>query len=186
MRRALVLLAFLLAAPAASLASPAHWTVDPTSKLLFQGRVNGDGFTGAFRRWSANIVFDPKALGASKAVVTVDVTSAATGDADRDQALPGADWLACQRFPKAVFTTTSIRDLGGGRYQAAADLSIKGVHKPVVLPFTLAITGDTARMSGQLVLNRTAFAIGQGQWSTPDVVDTKVVVIVALTAHRAR
>ena len=185
MRRVLVLIALLLAGPSATLAAPAHWTVDPSSKLQFQGRVNGDAFTGGFRRWSANIVFDPKALGASKAIVTIDVTSAATGDADRDQALPSADWLAAQRFPKAVFTTTSIKDLGGGRYQAAGDLSIKGVHKPVVLPFTLAITGDTARMIGQLVLNRTALGIGQGQWSTPDVVDTKVVVSVALTAHRA-
>src|SRR5580700_12114958 len=187
MRRLVVLLVLALvsAAPAATLAAPAHWTVDSSSKLLFQGRVNGDAFTGAFRRWSADIAFDPKALGASHAVVTVDVTSAATGDADRDQALPSADWLAAQRFPKAVFTSTAVKDLGGGRYQAAGDLSIKGVHKPVVLPFTLAITGDTARMNGQLVLNRTAFGIGQGQWSTADVVDTKVVVIVALTAHRA-
>ncbi len=59
------------------------------------------------------------------------------------------------------------------------------MHKPVVLPFTLAIAGDTARMNGQLVLNRTAFGIGQGKWSTPGVVDAKVVVIVQLTAHRA-
>jgi polyisoprenoid-binding protein YceI len=186
MRCVLLFFAMVLAAPAAAFAAPAHWTVDPSSKLLFQGRVNGDAFTGTFRRWSADIVFDPKALGASKAVVTVDVTSAATGDADRDQALPSADWFAAPRFPRATFVTTSVRDLGGGRYQAAGDLAIKGVHERVVLPFTLAITGDTAHMNGQLVLNRTAFGIGQGQWSTPDVVDTKVVVIVALTAHRAR
>jgi polyisoprenoid-binding protein YceI len=184
MRKLLLILALLAGAPAA-VAAPPHWTVDPTSKLQFQGRLNGDAFTGTFRHWSADIVFDPKALAASKAVVTVDVASAVTGNADSDQALPGNDWFAAQRFPKAVFTTTAIKDLGGGRYQASGDLAIKGVHKPVVLPFTLAIAGDTARMSGQLVLNRTAFGIGQGQWSTPDVVDTKVAVIVQLTAHRA-
>ena len=48
-----------------------------------------------------------------------------------------------------------------------------------------SLAKQAARMNGQLVLNRTAFGIGQGQWSTPDVVDTKVVVIVQLTAHRA-
>jgi polyisoprenoid-binding protein YceI len=184
MRKVLLILALLASAPAAA-AAPSHWTVDPTSKLQFQGRMNGDAFTGTFRRWSADIIFDPKALGASRAIVTVDVTLAATGDADRDQALPSNDWFAVQRFPKAVFTTSAIKDLGGGRYQASGDLAIKGVHKPVVLPFTLAIAGDTARMNGQLVLNRTAFGIGQGQWSTADVVDTKVAVIVQLTAHRA-
>jgi polyisoprenoid-binding protein YceI len=185
MRKVFLFLAFILTVPAAAVAAPVHWTVDPGSKLMFQGRVNGDAFTGTFRRWSANIAFDPKALAGSKAVVAVDVTSAVTGDADRDQALPGNDWFAAQRFPQAVFTTASIKDLGGGRYQASGDLVIRGVHKPIVLPFTLAITGDTARMNGQLVLSRTAFGIGQGQWSTPDVVDTKVVVVVQLTAHRA-
>jgi polyisoprenoid-binding protein YceI len=185
MRSILIVLAIVLAAPSVALAAPAHWTVDPSSRLEFQGRVNGDAFSGAFRRWSADIAFDPKALAASKAVVVIDVGSAVTGDADRDQALPSSDWLAAQRFPKAVFTTSAIKDLGGGRYQASGDLAIRGVHKPVVLPFTLAIAGDTARMNGQLVLNRTAFGIGQGKWSTPDVVDTKVVVIVQLTARRA-
>jgi polyisoprenoid-binding protein YceI len=184
MRRVLLILALILAAPAV-VAAPARWIVDPSSKLQFQGRVNGDAFTGTFRRWSADITFDPKALTASKAVVSVDVTSAVTGDADRDQALPNPDWLAVQRFPKAVFTTTAITDLGGGRYQASGDLAIKGVHKAVVLPFTLAIAGDTARMNGQVVLDRRSFGIGQGQWSTADVVDTKVLVIVQLTAHRA-
>ena len=80
--------------------------------------------------------------------------------------------------------TREIKDLGGGRYQAVGDLTIRGVSHPAVLPFTLAITGDTARMNGQLALNRGAFGIGQGKWATADTVDTQVAVTVALTAHR--
>jgi polyisoprenoid-binding protein YceI len=147
--------------------------------------MNGQTFTGTFRRWSAQIAFDPKALGASKAVVTINVASAATGDADRDQALPTDDWLASSKFAQATFVTRDFRDLGGGKYAADGDLTIRGVKKPVTLPFTLAISGDTAKMSGAMVLNRTAFGVGQGQWKTGEVVDTKVTVNVALTAHRA-
>ena len=55
-------------------------------------------------------------MATAKVVVTVDVGSAATGDADRDQAMPTADWFAAQKFPKAVFTTSAIKDLGGGKY----------------------------------------------------------------------
>ena len=138
-----------------------------------------------FHRWSAQIAFDPKNLAGSKAVVSVDVASAATGDADRDQAMPTADWFSAKTQPKATFTTTAFKDLGGGKYQASGDLTIRGVKKPVLLPFTLAISGDTARMNGSVVLNRTAFGIGQGQWKTGDVVATEVTVSVALTAHRA-
>jgi polyisoprenoid-binding protein YceI len=176
----------VLAWPAMAAPAPT-WIVDPAnSKLGFRGAMNGDAFTGVFHRWSAQIAFDPKNLAGSKAVVSVDVASAATGDADRDQAMPTADWFSAKTQPKAAFVTTAFKDLGGGKYQASGDLTIRGAKKPVVLPFTLAISGDTARMNGSLVLNRTAFGIGQGQWKTGDVVATEVTVNIALTAHRAR
>ena len=146
-------LSSMLLATSAS-AAPSSWTVAPGSKLTFQGAMNATAFTGAFRQWTAKIVFDPKALAASK-------------------------------FAHASFVTRDFRDLGGGRYATDGDLTIRGIRKPVTLPFTLAISGDTARMNGSVVLNRTAFGIGQGQWKTGEVVATEVTVSVALTAHRA-
>jgi len=180
-----VLAAMSLAAAAPAVAAPSTWVVDPGSKLTFQGAMNGQAFNGTFKRWSAQIVFDPKALAASKAVVTVNVASGVTGDADRDQALPTDDWLAASKFAQAAFATRDFRDLGGGKYVADGDLTIRGVKRPVTLPFTLVINGDTARMNGAIVLNRTAFGVGQGQWKTGEVVDTKVTVNIDLTAHRA-
>ena len=184
---AAIIAAGLLALGPPTLAAPApNWAVDAAnSKLGFRGAMNGDAFNGVFHRWSAQIAFDPKNLAGSKAVVSVDVASAVTGDADRDQAMPTADWFSAQTQPKATFVATAFKDLGGGKYQASGNLTIRGVSKPVVLPFTLAISGDTARMNGSLVLNRTAFGIGQGQWKTGDVVATEVTVTVALTARRA-
>jgi polyisoprenoid-binding protein YceI len=171
----------------AAVAAPAAWVVDPGgSKLSFQGAMNGEAFNGTFRRWTAQILFDPKALPASKVAVSIDVASAATGDPDRDQAMPTDDWFAASKFAKASFVSQSFRDLGGGKYQAAGVVTLRGVSRPVVLPFTLAIAGDTARMNGAVVLDRTAFGVGQGQWKTGAVVDTKVTVNVALTAHRTR
>jgi len=175
-----------LVAPAAQAAAPASWTVDPAaSKLGFTGKVSGEIFNGQFRRWTAQIAFDPKALAASKVTATVDVGSAVTGDADRDQAMPTADWFAVAQYPKAVFTTQSFKDLGGGHYQAIGTLTLRGVTHPLVLPFTLTIAGDTAHLNGAVALNRTAFGVGQGQWKTGDTVDTQVTVNLALTAHRA-
>jgi polyisoprenoid-binding protein YceI len=187
MRLVFLVLTLAVLAPMAEAAAPSRWVVDPAaSKLGFTGKMNDEAFSGAFKRWNADIVFDPKALAASKASVVVDVGSAQTGDADRDQAMPTDDWFAAGRFPKATFVTSSIKDLGGGRYSAVGDLAIRGVHRTVTLPFTLAINGDTARMNGALALNRTAFGIGQGRWSTSDVVDTSVTVNVSLIAHRSR
>lgn len=174
----------LAAAPA--LAGPAaKWTVDQgASKLSFNGAMNGEAFTGAFRRWTADIAFDPKNLAGSKASVSIDVGSAATGDADRDQALPTADWFAAAKFPKATFVTSSIKNTGKDHYVAQGALAIRGVSRPVSLPFTLDISGTTAKMNGQLILDRTTFGVGQGQWANGQVVDTKVTVDVAVTAHK--
>jgi polyisoprenoid-binding protein YceI len=182
-----VLAAGLLTLAAPALAAPAIWIVDPgASKLGFTGKVSGEGFSGQFRRWTAQIQFDPKALAASKVVATVDVGSAVSGDADRDQAMPTADWFAAGQYPKATFTTHGFKDLGGGHYQAVGDLTLRGVSRPIVLPFTLNITGDTAHLNGAVALNRTAFGVGQGQWKTGDTVDTQVTVTLALTAKRGR
>lgn len=180
------LLAAADTAPAAAAPAPAKWTVDmAASRLGFRTSFAGQVVRGAFRRWDADIVFDPKALAQSKATVTVQVASAVTGDSSKDQALPTADWFDAAHFPRATFATTAIKDLGGGRYEAAGTLSLRGVNRAIVLPFNLTITGDQAKMTGSAMVNRSAFGVGQGQFKGADTVPLNVVIEIALTAHKA-
>jgi len=173
-------LALVVASPAA--ARP--WVVDPAaSNLGFRVNVEGQPVKGTFRRWTANIAFDPAALATSKASVTIDMASAASGDAERDTSLVSADWFSTKSYPKATFVTRSIRAKGGTKYEAVGDLTIRGVSRPIVLPFNLVIVGDKARMTSQVSLDRTAFGVGGGQFSTGDYVDTRVTVVIDLTAR---
>ncbi len=183
----MIVAAFAGLAAAQAWAAPSQWTVDKAaSKLGFRSTFAAQPVEGTFRRWDAQISFDPKALAASKAVVSVDMVSAATGDSGRDQALPTRDWFDAARFPRATFTTTSFKDLGGGRYQAQGVLSLRGVSRAVTLPFTLAIAGDLAKMTGVLIVNRSLFGVGQGQFKSAETIPTDVTVNVALTARRVR
>ena len=183
-RIAVLIAALVFATPV--MAGPPAWRVDPAaSKLGFRGSFGGDAFSGTFRRWTAQIAFDPKDLAHSSAVVTVDMTSARTGDADRDTALPTPDWFAAASFPRATFVSRVFKDLGGGRYQAIGDLSLRGVHKPVVLPFTLALGGAGAKVDGAAQLNRLDFGVGQGRWKDGDALAAQVTVTVDLIASRA-
>jgi polyisoprenoid-binding protein YceI len=176
---------FGIGAESAKAAAPA-WKADKAnSKIGFKSAFSGTAFEGGFSRWDAQINFDPKNLPASKVVVTVDLASAMSGDSDRDQALPTADWFDAAKFPRAVFTTTAIKDLGGGRYQAMGTLSLKGVVRPVTLPFTLQISGDTAKMTGQAIINRSQFNVGQGQFAGADAIPLEVTVPVSVVARRA-
>lgn len=181
----LVLLAALVAPVAAWSAPAPAWTVDKAaSRVGFASSFSGDGFSGAFSRWSADIRFDPKNLPGSSVSAVIDTASAASGDKDRDQALPSADFFAAAQFPRASFVANRFVDLGGGRYQAVGTLTIRGVSKPLTLPFTLAITGAAAKMNASIAINRLAFGVGQGQWKATEAIPAAVTVTVAISAHR--
>jgi polyisoprenoid-binding protein YceI len=156
------------------------------SRLTFRGAVSGQTFDGVFKKWDAQIAFDPKNLKASHATVTIDIVSVVTGDPTRDQMLPTPDWFSSQKFPQAAFVTTAITQTGPDRYLATGDLRIRGAVRHVAMPFTLAIVKDVANMDGALTIDRRQFGIGQGQFATPDTVAANVTIMVKLSAKKAR
>jgi polyisoprenoid-binding protein YceI len=161
------------------------WRVDPArSRLSFAAAMNGQGFNGQFRRWGANIRFDPAHLDASSVRVVVATGSAATGDATRDEALPTADWFAVALFPRATFASRGFASLGGDRYRVDGDLILRNVSRPVSIPFQLVIQGNAARMVGRVGIDRTAFGVGEGQFKGTDTVAAKVGVIISITATK--
>ena len=174
-------------APAAATASAPAWIVDkPHSALRFSASMNGEAFSGVFGRWNADIRFNPKALSTSSVAVGIDMASAQTGNADRDQALPTGDFFAAARYPRATFAAHRFKSLGSRRYLAFGVLTVRGISKPLTLPFGLAITGRLAKMSAVVAVNRLAFDIGQDQWKATDVIPAAVTVTIAITATRAR
>jgi polyisoprenoid-binding protein YceI len=182
---AFAVLVFAAAGAAAQEAS--RWVVDQAhSELGFDSSVEGQNFHGHFNKWDADIRFDPKNLAASKVVVTVETGSFASGDAQRDQSAQSAEWFAPSMFPKATFTTKSFKDLGGGKYDAAGELTIRGLTQPVDFPFALEITGDQAKLTGEAIVDRSQFGVGQGDYGGPDTVPLEVKVKVDLTAARAK
>jgi polyisoprenoid-binding protein YceI len=183
----LLTLAPLASRPAAAAAAPS-WSVDKAaSHLKVDGVITQSDtkFTGEFKDWTANIAFDPQNLAASSVQVTVQMLSFESDYAEATEFFPEPDWSFAADFPRATFTSTSFKDLGGGKYEAAGLLKIKNVEKPIVLPFTLAVTGDSAKMSGQVEIDRTDFTLGAGHYADEATVAKKTVVKVEVTAKRA-
>jgi polyisoprenoid-binding protein YceI len=142
---------------------------------------------GVFKSWDAEIAFDPQNLGASRAVISVNTASAVTGQPARDQALPTAGWLWTRRFPKAQLVTSAITQTGPNRYLARADLTIRGVSRPVSVPFTAIIgKGDTGRMQATLTLDRNLFGIGQADGRPVPSAGPTVVLMMHLAAKKSR
>ena len=172
------------AATPAESADPVHWKVSPGSALAFTTAWSGAPVQGRFDRWKADILFGPKALDRSKVTVTIDMSSAKTGDDQRDAALPSPDWFDSTAHPNAVFTATRFTQSGEGKYVAHGTLNLRGVSKPLDLPFSLKIDGAKAVVSGSASLDRVAFGVGQGEFAATDQIPAKVQVRVQLHAQR--
>ncbi|UAL10324.1 YceI family protein [Caulobacter segnis] len=170
------------AAPEAALKDPVAWTVQKGASLGFTATWSGSAIEGQFKTWKADILFSPQALDRSKVTVTIDMASAATGDAQRDESLPSGDFFDTAAHPKAVFAASKFRKTGENKYVADGTLDLRGVKKPLSLPFTLKIDGDTATARGVTTLDRTTFGVGQGEWASTDEIAAKVTVSFALTA----
>jgi polyisoprenoid-binding protein YceI len=183
--RRLMLAALVVAAFGATPAAAAPWKLDAAkSQLGFSATQTGVAFKGRFTRFSTEIDFEPDHPEASHIAAVIALASAVTGDAQRDGALPGNDWFDTSQFPQAKFVTTAIRKTGPNTYAAAGTLTLRGVAKPVTLPFTLAIAGNTAHAKGHLNLVRTLFGVGQGTWSSGQWVALDVGVDVDIVATR--
>jgi polyisoprenoid-binding protein YceI len=172
--------------PAAAVTGATPWKVAPGSTLAFTSSWGGEPIQGRFDKWHADVLFGPDALDTSKVTVSIDMTSAKTGDEQRDASLPSGDWFDAATHPNAVFTATKFAKTGADRYVAHGALSLRGVTRPLDLPFKLTISGDRAKVTGEASLNRTVFGVGQGEFTATDQVPGKVTVRVDLSATRDR
>ncbi|HBN50381.1 MULTISPECIES: YceI family protein [Thalassospira] len=154
------------------------------SDIKFSGTQLGADFEGAFDKFTAEIVFSPDDLAGSKVSVLIDIASVDTENADRDSQIISADWFDVAQWPTARFETKSFREIGPGQYEAVADLTIRDVTKEVVLPFNLEIEGNEADAEGTLVIKRTDFGVGQGQWSDTSQVGDEVTIRIDIDATR--
>ncbi len=164
---------------------PIHWHVNrANSSLGFATSWSGSPVTGKFNSWNADINFNPDALDTSSVNVTISMNSATTGNADTQDALPGDDWFAAAAHPKATFVADKFKHISGNAYIANGTLNLRGVSRPLSLPFTLSINGKNAKMNGSAKLDRTAFGVGQGQWASTGEVSGGVTVHVSLNASQ--
>ena len=172
----------LLAVAAAALAGPAlaQQVLPAQSEIAFVSRQMGVPVEGKFKQWAAQIAFDPKNPAAGKVGFTIQTGSASFGSPETDAEVPKAPWFNVAKFPTASFASSAIKPLGGGRFDVAGTLTIKGSSQPVVVPVTITQTGTqgggTSTASGSFTIKRLDFKIGEGEWTDTSMVANDVTV----------
>jgi polyisoprenoid-binding protein YceI len=172
--RRLSALALALALPLA--ASASDYKVGPGSTLGFSGKFQGQQFDGSFGKFDAAISYDAANLATSKFDVTVDVSTAKTGDGDRDAALPGPDFFDTKKFATAHYVTTGFSKNAKGDIIANGNLTLHGVTKPVALKVAFSPNAGGARLSVTGTLKRLDFGVGSGEYKDTSTIADEVLV----------
>lgn len=165
------------------------WTiVDEQSRLIFKASVYGKEFSGEFKNFDGEIIFDLDNLKNSHVDISIDMASVDSEDEERDVSMKDAEWFDVQNHREAVFKANDFEEISSDRYLARGILTIKGNAVPIEFPFDLTIhespqNGREALVKGQVTLNRLDFGLGKGRWESADSVAFDVIVDVALTAR---
>ena len=170
---ALAAAALLVAAgPAAAQAK----LVPAQSSIAFTSKQLGVPVDGEFKKFDAQVAFDPKNPAAGRLALTVDTASATLGVPEADAELPTPTWFSAARFPQASFQSSAIKALGGGRCEVAGKLTIKGTVRDLVVPVQLTQAGGQSTATGSFAIQRLAFKIGDGEWADTSMVANDVQV----------
>ncbi len=177
------LLTAIGAAAGASAALADQKLLPAQSEIVFVSKQMGVPVEGRFKKFDAQISFDPAKPETSKMAFTVDTGSASLGAPETDVELPKAPWFNVPKFPQATFQSSAVKGLGGGKFEVSGKLSIKGNVRDVVVPVTLAQSGATTTATGAFAIKRLAFKIGENEWADTSMVadDVQVKFKLALT-----
>lgn len=163
----------LLLAAASAACAQVDATKSAVTATLKQMNVPVDG---KFKKFDAQIRFDPANATASTAQVSVDVASYDLGDESFNTEARGKSWFDAATYPKATFRSTSVQPAGGNKYTVAGKLTIKGKTADVVVPVSVSQQGAQQVFDGVLPIRRTQFDVGTGEWKDTSVVADEVTI----------
>ena len=115
-----------------------------------------------FKRFAAQVAFDPARLAASQARIQIELDSFDSGVAEVDTEVKRKGWFNTAQFPTATFVSSAVKSLGANRYEATGKMTIKGRARDVTVPFAVRQDGGAAVFEGAFTLKRLDYGIGEG------------------------
>lgn len=183
-KRILLLMTLVFSALFFALSAPVNAQqklVAAQSDISFVSKQMGVPVEGKFKKFEADLNFDPKKPDTSKIAFAVDLSSVDIGNSETEKELTKSGWFDSLKIPQAKFTSTSIKSVGGGKFEVAGKLAIKGNTRDVTAPISLTQAGGVTTARGEFTVKRLEFKIGDGDWNDTSLVANEVVVKVKLT-----
>jgi polyisoprenoid-binding protein YceI len=164
--------ALMLAMSAAASAQQIDYS---RSQITFTSRQMNVPVEAKFGKFSVQLAFNPDKPETSKAAIEIDIASFDIGNDEINGEVQKREWFDVKNFPKASFVSSSVRALGGGRYEVRGPLAIKGRTHDITAPFSVRTeTGGSSVFEGTFSIRRLQYNVGEGVWKHTDVVADEI------------
>ncbi len=75
------------------------------------------------------------------------------------------DFFSVDKFPNSTFAITSVKSVGGTRYDVTGKLTIKGISNPITFPATISKKENILVAIADIKIDRTKFDVKYGSGS---------------------
>lgn len=153
------------AAPIAATAAPASaekYTFSNTdSRVGFVSAKVTQKHEGSFQSFTGAVSLVDKDPTKSSVTTEIDVASLKTDEEKLTGHLKSGDFLDVAKYPKATFTSTSIKTGGdnGATHTVTGNFQIHGVTKSISFPATVKTSADAVDVDAEFAFNRKDFGI---------------------------
>ena len=136
---------------------------DISEKVIVQFKIVNAGFDvkGSLDIVKAEIKFDPRNLKESHIHAVADPASIHTGISIRDKHLRRSDYFNVSRYPQIILKSTGIKKNGRLNYVGEFDLTMKGITKRIMIPFSLNEQNDSLIYEAEFKVDRLHFELGE-------------------------
>ena len=159
--RSLPLIAVAILALTAAPAAAATYDIDPVhSSAVFKIKhFNTSNFYGVFKSVNGTIEFDPSDAAKSSIEVTIAADSVDTRNDRRTDHVKSPDFLNAKQFPTITFKSSSVKSVGGDKFEVSGKLTLLGVTKDITVQVEKVGEGKHPRSGQELIGFETRFAV---------------------------
>jgi polyisoprenoid-binding protein YceI len=133
------------------------YPISPESKIGFIGSKVTGHHLGGFKKFKGALTVADGKLTPNQ-VIEIDTTSLWADNDRLTGHLKSADFFAVDKYPTAIFSTTSIEPAASG-HTVTGNLNLHGVTKSISFPATIEVAEDHVAVKAEFSIKRFDFGI---------------------------
>ena len=170
---------------AAAKGNVAYAITAQNSKVNWTGAKVTGKHEGSFTAFTGEVDVVDGSVESSHVNVDIDMTSLTTDQEKLVAHLKSPDFFDVAKFPKATFTSTSIKAGGekGATHTVTGNLELHGVKKSISFPATIKVAGDAVDANASFGINRKDFGVNY-PGKADDLIKDEILLTLTIHAQK--